>query len=85
TLTILSGNPIYTLILNGFAGFYEQMALFYFSEPSPRAHSRQFYSDMHTCAQQADADTARTIVQNMMAASRRLWQEQTEPLTSLRR
>ena len=26
-LTVCSGNPIYTLILNGFRGFYEEMAL----------------------------------------------------------
>ncbi len=48
-LTRLSGNPIYPLILNGFAGFYEEMAQLYFAPPLARARSRQFYrSEEHT-------------------------------------
>lgn len=32
-LTVRSGNPIYTLILNGFRGFYEEIARRYFAAP----------------------------------------------------
>jgi GntR family negative regulator for fad regulon and positive regulator of fabA len=85
TLTVLSGNPIYTLILNGFVGFYEQMALFYFNDSQARASSRQFYRDMLTCAQTGDATTAYAIGQSMMETSIRLWEEQTQPLISLQR
>lgn len=81
-LTVLSGNPIYTLILNGFAGFYEQMALFYFSDPSARASSRRFYEEMHACAQSGDTQAAYGIVQDMMEASIRLWSEHTQTLTT---
>lgn len=35
-LTVASGNPIYTLILNGFAGFYVQMAHRYFTHVEAR-------------------------------------------------
>ena len=85
TLTVLSDNPIYTLILNGFAGFYEQMALFYFSDPSARASSRHFYQKMHACAPTGDAPAAYAITQAMMATSTHLWAEQTQKLTTLSR
>ncbi|MFQ5436890.1 MAG: fatty acid metabolism transcriptional regulator FadR, partial [Anaerolineae bacterium] len=39
TLTIASQNPIYTLIMNGFADFYEQMAHLYFASTAARQRS----------------------------------------------
>src|SRR5690606_32584956 len=50
-LTILSGNPIYTLILNGFEGFYENIARLYFATGAARATSAEFYRDLHAIAQ----------------------------------
>ncbi len=73
TLTRLSMNPIYTLILNGFAGFYEQMALHYFSLPEGRTSSRRFYEDLLDCARSNDVIRARQLVQDVMSFSIAHW------------
>lgn len=72
-LTVLSTNPIYTLILNGFAGFYEQMAMLYFSLPESRESSRAFYADLRAAAEQGAPGTARRIVHRVMRNSIKLW------------
>src|SRR4030066_1819873 len=54
-LTIASGNPIFTLILNGFAGFYEQMARRYYANLPSRQSSQAFYSALFAAAQNGPA------------------------------
>jgi GntR family negative regulator for fad regulon and positive regulator of fabA len=73
TLTIASENPVYTLILNGFAGFYEQMACLYFARPEARTSSRVFYGDLLAAAQRQDAAEAQQITRSVMQASIDLW------------
>jgi GntR family negative regulator for fad regulon and positive regulator of fabA len=73
-LTILSNNPIYTLILNGFAGFYEEAAGRYFSRPEARAASRSFYRRLLAAARRGAAEKAEMVTQEMMEESIRLWQ-----------
>lgn len=73
TLTTSSGNPIYTLILNGFAGFYEQMACLYFKREEARAASKAFYADLLQAAQKEDSATAEKITQRVMEASITFW------------
>lgn len=72
-LTVASGNPIYTLILNGFAGFYEQMARRYFAHSEARQASRSFYNDLLAIAQRADAAGAETLTRHVMQHSIDLW------------
>lgn len=72
-LTVLSMNPIYTLMLNGFAGFYEDMARLYFSLGESRAESRRFYIGLQEAARAADAAAARALVEQVMAESIELW------------
>lgn len=74
-LTIASQNPIYTLILNGFAGFYETLAQLYFSQPHARDTSRSFYQDLAAAVTQQNADLAAQITQQAMAQSAALWRE----------
>lgn len=74
TLTIASGNPIYTLILNGFAGFYEQMARIYFDHADTRNASRDFYRSLYEAVKQNDPVTAENITRNTMAVSIKLWE-----------
>ncbi|MEA3335801.1 MAG: fatty acid metabolism transcriptional regulator FadR [Chloroflexota bacterium] len=76
-LTIESGNPIYTLILNGFAGFYEQMACQYFALPEARAISRSFYESFQAIAINQDADSAEEISRQVMQQTILLWQQAT--------
>ncbi|MDX9865152.1 MAG: fatty acid metabolism transcriptional regulator FadR [Anaerolineaceae bacterium] len=74
-LTILSGNPIFTLILNGFAELYIVMGHRYFAQPAGRKHSRQFYRDLLECARRKDGVGAETLVQKIMTESITLWQQ----------
>lgn len=74
-LTLKSGNPIYTLILNGFANFYEEIAQLYFATTEARQLSRQFYDDLVQAAANHDADTAEHLARTVMEASIELWQE----------
>ena len=73
-LTILSGNPVFTLILNGFGDLYLNMARRYFAAPQARAHSRAFYARLLSAAQAKDAALAETITQSVMRDSQTLWQ-----------
>jgi len=76
TLTIASGNPIFTLILNGFAGFYEQMARLYFKPSPARQASQEYYKSLSKAFARSDAMAAEQITQNMMNESIRLWKSQ---------
>ncbi len=76
TLTVASGNPIFTLILNGFAGFYEQMACLYFENPIARKSSQDFYHALDDAARRNDARAAEAITRNVMQASLALWEAQ---------
>jgi len=75
TLTVASGNPVYTLILNGFVGFYEEMACLYFARPEARASSLAFYAALLDAAQRADADAAELITRSVMEESIQLWSQ----------
>jgi GntR family negative regulator for fad regulon and positive regulator of fabA len=75
TLTVASGNPVYTLILNGFAGFYEEMARLYFSLPESRAASRAFYAALLDAARCGNAARAEAITRETMQKSIRLWKQ----------
>ncbi|KAA3658932.1 MAG: fatty acid metabolism transcriptional regulator FadR [Chloroflexi bacterium] len=73
TLTIASENPIYTLIMNGFTDFYENMAQLYFLSEPARRRSRAFYQTMHDLIQQQDLVKVETAVRTMMQESIDLW------------
>lgn len=75
TLTIASGNPVYTLILNGFMGFYEEMACLYFALDEARASSRAFYAALAAMASRGDADGAERLVREVMQESIALWNQ----------
>lgn len=75
TLTFYSNNPIYTLILNGFTGFYEQMGCLYFKNPQARASSRAFYAALQEAAARKDAHEAEKITRTMMQESIVLWKQ----------
>lgn len=73
-LTILSGNPIYTLILNGFKDIYFLMAEIYFQNPDTRDFSNQFYQDLRQAALRVDHNGAFELVQRVMERSLVFWQ-----------
>ncbi|MCA9934651.1 MAG: fatty acid metabolism transcriptional regulator FadR [Ardenticatenaceae bacterium] len=77
-LTVASGNPIYTLILNGFANFYEQIAQLYFALPNARGASRAFYEGLATAVANQDALTAETLTRQVMEQSIVLWESSSQ-------
>ncbi len=74
TLTIASGNPIYTLILNGFAGFYEQMACQYFRHPETRQASQRFYNELLSVTKDNNPASAERVTRQAMQESLHLWE-----------
>lgn len=72
-LTIASGNPIFTLILNGFTQLYQEMACVYFASPDARAHSREFYRDLLESIKAGDPFFSEIITQRVMSDSLNLW------------
>jgi GntR family negative regulator for fad regulon and positive regulator of fabA len=78
-LTILSENPIYTLILNGFGELYVPMAHKYFESIPARNSSRAFYAGLSTAAQNGDAEQAEAITRRVMNASLALWKQLSSP------
>jgi GntR family negative regulator for fad regulon and positive regulator of fabA len=74
-LTTISGNAIFTLILNGFSELYIPMACRYFEAQTARASSRSFYAALHQVAMKKDALAAETITRQVMQVSLLLWQQ----------
>ncbi|MBN2549608.1 MAG: fatty acid metabolism transcriptional regulator FadR [Anaerolineales bacterium] len=72
-LTVASGNPIFTLILNGFSDLYQPMAVRYFQNPAARQLSRAFYTSLLEAAQNNDADGAEDLARQVMRQSLDLW------------
>jgi GntR family negative regulator for fad regulon and positive regulator of fabA len=72
-LAALSGNPVYGLILNGFASFYEELACHYFEREEARRASRSFYVNLHSAARGRDAGAAERRVRAAMLESLALW------------
>ena len=75
TLTIHSGNPIYTLILNGFTEFYDQIARKYFATSETRARSRTFYTALKSAIQTHNSPLAEQITRQTMVESIIFWQK----------
>jgi GntR family transcriptional regulator, negative regulator for fad regulon and positive regulator of fabA len=75
TLTVSSGNPIYTLILNGFSGFYQEMARHYFQQTLARQASRLFYTVLMEKALLKDGLAAESLTRAVMLESITLWQQ----------
>ena len=73
-LTVRSGNPIYTLILNGFRGFYEVIGREYFAAEEARRRSRRFYAELRGAAATGDAPQAEALCRDVMHDSIATWE-----------
>lgn len=74
-LTLLSGNPIFTLIYNGFRQLSLQAGLKYFAMPETRKFSLDFYQGLLDDAQRRDAETAAWRTSSVMTDSILYWQK----------
>ncbi len=70
-----SGNLVFPLILNGFTGFYEELARRYFAAPAARQASRRFFAGLRRAAAAGDPEAARRVTRRAMAESLALWGE----------
>lgn len=75
TLTILSGNPIFVLILNGFKDLYLNLAPVYFTIPDARQTSRFFYDELAKAAKTHDTFRAKTLTESIMRDSLTYWRQ----------
>ncbi|GAB4572316.1 MAG: fatty acid metabolism transcriptional regulator FadR [Anaerolineae bacterium] len=73
-LTVLSGNPVYAMILNGFTGFYETLARKYFAPAEARRVSAAYYADLAEAARRGNAPAAEQVTRQVMARSIALWE-----------
>lgn len=72
-MTILSNNPVFTLILNGFGELYQSMGLLYFSLSQARDHSRSFYKKLLSSVMANDVFQAEEVTRRVMAESIDIW------------
>lgn len=72
-LTICSGNPVFTLILNGFQDLYPVMGKMYFQNHEARTASQQFYQGLLDSAKSNDPEAAEEITRQAMGTSSRIW------------
>jgi len=72
-MTILSNNPVFTLILNGFGELYQSMGLLYFSLSQARDHSRSFYKKLLSSVMANDVYQAEEVTRRVMAESIDIW------------
>ena len=74
-LSILSGNPVFTMILNGFSGMYLELARQYFCLPEARTHSFGFYQELQRAAAASDSELAEQICERVMQESIVFWKK----------
>ncbi len=75
TLTRLSGNPVFTLILNGFGDLYRKMGLVYFQKQPNRDHSRSFYKKLLSAILSNDPFLVEEVTRRVMEDSINLWSQ----------
>ena len=71
--TILSKNPVFTLILNGLSDLYKKLSLIYFKNESSRNHSLLFYKRLLQAIEQDDNKKVEDITFTVMQESIQIW------------
>lgn len=74
TLAVASGNPVFTLILNGFHALYLAMGCLYFQPERARLSSQRFYRELLAAVRAGDGARAEGITRAVMDESLSLWQ-----------
>ncbi|HLU10198.1 MAG TPA: GntR family transcriptional regulator [Oceanobacillus sp.] len=82
-LTSASGNVMYPLILNGFAGVYEKLAYLYFQHEAARATSYDYYAELYAATMNNDSARAYDLTRDVMEKSIEHWRKATEGLTRI--
>lgn len=72
-LTQASGNPIFTLILNGFKDLFKQKAVIYFHNEQARIHSHNFYIDLKEAFISEKPEIVYELTEKVMTDSISFW------------
>lgn len=72
-LTQASGNPIFTLILNGFKELFTQKAIIYFQDEYARIYSHNFYKDLHKAFLEQKPEIVFGLTEKVMKDSISFW------------
>ncbi|GAA4899173.1 fatty acid metabolism transcriptional regulator FadR [Ferrimonas pelagia] len=75
SLAFASGNPIYSLILNGFKGLYSRVGKYYFSYPEGREVARNYYLALDALTVKGDVEGVLPLVRQHGMESGRVWQQ----------
>lgn len=75
TLTTLSGNPIFVLILNGFKDLYLNLAPAYFESKAARQASRAYYDELASATRSHDIVRATSLTESIMRDSLTYWNQ----------
>ncbi|AUD78364.1 fatty acid metabolism transcriptional regulator FadR [Kangiella profundi] len=82
TATRASGNPIYTLMLNGFEAIYYKLGRFYFGWEQTRKLAYQYYKDLEVAIAKGDAEQVVKILWDYGHESGELWNKAKSELKS---
>ena len=74
-MTILGGNPVFVLILNGFKDLFQKLAPYYFSNLAARQHSMKYYEMLARAAQNNKISEARHLTIDVMRESLVFWKQ----------
>jgi GntR family transcriptional regulator, negative regulator for fad regulon and positive regulator of fabA len=74
-LTIISGNPVFSLFINSVTQLYQVVGSVYFSQAETRAHSHQYYQGLLDCARRQDSSRAQSLTERVMRESLELWKK----------
>jgi len=72
-LTQASGNPIFTLILNGFKELFTQKAIIYFHDERARLYSFNFYKELQTAFMDQKTEDVFDLAEKVMKDSISFW------------
>ncbi len=73
--TLLSGNPVFVMILNSFEELYLKFAPIYFSIPEARQRSLLYYQDLTAAAEQRNIKLTKALTEEVMQDSIIFWQQ----------
>jgi len=74
-LTLLSGNPVFVMILNSFEDLYLKLAPLYFSIPEARQRSIDYYQELIKAAEENDTELAKDLTEEIMQDSVKFWRK----------
>lgn len=73
SLAFISGNPIYTLILNGFRKLYSSAGGYYFSDETARATAKHYYGKLAEVAANGKHNDVLLLVREYGKESGKIW------------